>query len=893
MARVARYTVVKALTLLITVAAGLYLTILVVNLGGYVDEIFRSQITEAISAQIRTGWLRTVPEPERSEQIAAAQWAMEEAQGLHQPFLLRSVRWLVSAMTFDLGLGQAAGFTWWNPAPVHKMVLERLPYTLVLLGSANLLLFVGSVSAALALSGKHGELLDRLAALLQSLTSAPSWIHGVVLTIVLAGELQWLPYPKRYDILPPQMTLPLVLAMAKQMIMPALAILTSGFFQGLYAWRSYFLIGRYEDYVELAAAKGLSDRTIERQYILRPALPYVLTSFAVMMIGAWQGTIALEKVFLWPGVGNLFLAAVSALSTPLILAVVVVFAYMLAITVFLLDIVYALVDPRVRVGSGSPTLRPARRRLGWGRRRLSEPGKEPAPACSLARRVEAAASALPAVAADGTAKAALARGRRRPAWRSSTALPVLREVARQPAAVLGSLFVLVLLAASLYTVVAIPYEEAVADWRAQRGDGSRATWYRNPKNALPAWVNWFRRDKLPGTILMSSLEGGAGKEAGGMPVSSRRLGNLTVAGGAVQKEVGGFAEGSRPITLTFAFDYPFTEFPQEVVLYLEAEYGAKKPFAPLRLIAPDGRVLDLGTLSASSALNLHYLSQESRLQRSYGERTVIQGLFGDPAADQARSLQGIYQFVIEGLVFEEASDLDAELVVHGSVSGLAGTDAWRRDLMLPLLWGTPVALAFGLLAALGTTLFSMAVSALGVWYGGWVDGLVQRLTELNMILPVLPMAVLVFLMVSKTIWAILGIVVLLNIFGSSIKSYRAAFLQMRDAPYVEAAQTYGASNRRIILRYLVPRILPLMIPQIVLLIPAYVYYEATLAFLGVSDPYLPTWGKMIYDAMTSGVFAENYYWALEPIVLLALTSLAFAGVGFALDQVLNPRLRER
>jgi peptide/nickel transport system permease protein len=89
----------------------------------------------------------------------------------------------------------------------------------------------------------------------------------------------------------------------------------------------------------------------------------------------------------------------------------------------------------------------------------------------------------------------------------------------------------------------------------------------------------------------------------------------------------------------------------------------------------------------------------------------------------------------------------------------------------------------------------------------------------------------------------------------------------------------------------VPRIMPLLIPQLVILIPTYVFFEVTLAFLGVGDPFLPTWGKIVYDAIAQGAFQGHYYWLLEPIGLMMLTGLAFAMVGFALDSILNPRLR--
>jgi len=208
------------------------------------------------------------------------------------------------------------------------------------------------------------------------------------------------------------------------------------------------------------------------------------------------------------------------------------------------------------------------------------------------------------------------------------------------------------------------------------------------------------------------------------------------------------------------------------------------------------------------------------------------------------------------------------------------------------LWGIPLALVFGLLAAIGSTFTTLIIAATGVWFGGWVDEVIQRITEINLVLPFLPILIMVGTFYSRSIWAVLGVVILLNIFGGGIKAFRANFLQIREAPYIEAAQSYGASNFRIIFRYLVPRLIPLTIPQLVNLVPGFVFLEATLAVLGLGDPVLPTWGKVIQNAYSNGaLYLGYYYWILEPAVLLMLTGLAFAMLGFSLDRIFNPRLR--
>jgi len=236
--------------------------------------------------------------------------------------------------------------------------------------------------------------------------------------------------------------------------------------------------------------------------------------------------------------------------------------------------------------------------------------------------------------------------------------------------------------------------------------------------------------------------------------------------------------------------------------------------------------------------------------------------------------------------------MQAEFVFFGQVFGLAGTDHQRRDLTLPLLYGVPIALAFGLLAALGTSVLTMIIAAVGAWYGGWVDELIQRITEINLVLPFLSILIMVGTFYSRSLWVILGVTVLLSIFTGGIKGYRAVFMQVKESPYIEAARAYGSSDMRVIFKYLIPRMIPLLLPGLVLAVPAFVFLEASLAVLGIGDPVLPTWGKIINDANTNAALYKGlYYWVLEPAVLLMITGLGFAMLGFALDRIFNPRLR--
>ena len=440
-----------------------------------------------------------------------------------------------------------------------------------------------------------------------------------------------------------------------------------------------------------------------------------------------------------------------------------------------------------------------------------------------------------------------------------------RDILRYPSAVIGLVIIAGLVILSIYAVLTIPYSEASRLWR-----GGEDVWYQNPKIAPPEWVNWFRKDKLPKTVLMDSQQEDDDR---------------------VSKVVEPQADGSK-VTIAFLLDYQYDTFPQELILYFDAQFAEKLPFASVYWLTPDDREIRVGDFSVGGSFTYRF-SQDSKLQRRLKGQDPQRGLFmADPTAEPPVPLKGTYTLRIDGLTFEESADLDAEFVMHGRVAGWAGTDHLRRDLSIALLWGTPVALAFGLLAALGTTVTTMIIAAIGVWFGGWVDELIQRITEVNLVLPLLPILIMVGTFYSRSIWVILGVTILLSIFGGAIKTYRAVFLQVKESPYIEAARAYGASNMRIIFSYLIPRIIPMLIPQLVILIPTFVFLEASLAVLGLGDPVLPTWGKVINDARNEGApFQGLYYWVLEPSILLMLTGLAFAMLGFSLDRIFNPRLR--
>ena len=350
--RLARYTAVKVVTLFVTVVIGVYLTILIANMGGYVDRIRRGQIQEEVFTLLGSNQeFQRLPVEQRNAQVAELVRLREERLGLNRPFVVRSFSYLSDALT--LNLGRAEQLTSDSGSKqVRLIILERLPPTLLLFATSNLIAFFLSISAALSLSRTYGSLIDRLIIALSPTSSAPGWFFGLFLILIFAAVLGVLPFGGMVDAPPPESTLKYALSLGEHLILPVSALLLSTIFGAIYAWRTYFLIYSSEDYVEMAKARGASAREIERRYILRPTLPNIITNFALTLISLWQGAIILETVFNWPGLGRLFFRAVGQYDTPVIVGSTVIYAYLLAITVLILDFVYALVDPRVRIGGG-------------------------------------------------------------------------------------------------------------------------------------------------------------------------------------------------------------------------------------------------------------------------------------------------------------------------------------------------------------------------------------------------------------------------------------------------------------------------------------------------------------------------------------------------------------
>ncbi len=463
---------------------------------------------------------------------------------------------------------------------------------------------------------------------------------------------------------------------------------------------------------------------------------------------------------------------------------------------------------------------------------------------------------------------------------------IVREALSYKSGAAGVGILIFLAALSIYAVIAIPYDEAIRMWR-----GQEAMWLDNPRTAAPEWIQFFSVKKLPKTIVLDSRTRS--------PYVSK-----------AEVEMPGL--NMKKVIIEFRFVYDFDELPSELNIFFFSNFsGAGAPLVTINWVKPSAETITMAKYGLRAPDDRLYVSISDSILRTltnlYSEKypvntserlTVLKLLFGkvDGASLESGEFEvekGTYRLILEALVFGVQTSFDAKAVVYGTIHGPAGTDHLRRPLEIALLWGTPIALAFGLTASLLTTFIQLVIATVSGWYGGWVDSLIQRITEVNMVLPFLPFLIMISVFYKVDIWVILAVVIALSIFGGGIKSTRALVMQIKEYPYIEAARAYGASDFRVILLYIIPKILPPVIPGLVSAVPGYVFLEAALAFLGLGDPFLPTWGKILNDANTNGALYRGlYYWVLEPAAMLMLTSFAFAFLGFALDKIVNPRLRE-
>jgi len=217
-----------------------------------------------------------------------------------------------------------------------------------------------------------------------------------------------------------------------------------------------------------------------------------------------------------------------------------------------------------------------------------------------------------------------------------------------------------------------------------------------------------------------------------------------------------------------------------------------------------------------------------------------------------------------------------------------GTDANGRDLLVRLAYGGRISLAVAVLASVTLLVIGGVVGSVAGYFGGLVDAVAMRVVDVLLCIPSLPLLILVFAVYRPGPYGLALFIAVLGWAGAA-RLVRAEVLSLRTRDYVDAARVSGASSGWIILRHILPNIVPLLIVALSLALPGLILLEAGLSFLGfgVQIP-IPSWGNMLENARE--YFARSWHNVFIPGFMIFLTVLAIALVGNGVRDALDPRL---
>jgi peptide/nickel transport system permease protein len=221
-----------------------------------------------------------------------------------------------------------------------------------------------------------------------------------------------------------------------------------------------------------------------------------------------------------------------------------------------------------------------------------------------------------------------------------------------------------------------------------------------------------------------------------------------------------------------------------------------------------------------------------------------------------------------------------------------GTTKMGRDVYSQVIAGTRVALVVGLVSAVMVTFIGTAIALISGYIGGWVDDLLMRITDIVYGIPFLPFAMIMVALLGPSIWNIIFAIVLIT-WRTTTRVIRSEVLTLKERTFIQAAKLSGASPLRIMFRHIAPNVLPLSLVFGSLALGWAIITEASIAFLGYGDPLLMSWGKVLFTAYVAQATTEAWWWVVPPG--LAITLLVMSGffLSRSLEEILNPRLRER
>lgn len=222
-----------------------------------------------------------------------------------------------------------------------------------------------------------------------------------------------------------------------------------------------------------------------------------------------------------------------------------------------------------------------------------------------------------------------------------------------------------------------------------------------------------------------------------------------------------------------------------------------------------------------------------------------------------------------------------------------GTDNFGRSVLTLTIWGSRISLLVGLFATAISMLIGSVIGIVAGYFGRWPETVLMRLTDWFLVIPFLPLAIVLASVLGRSMVVII-VVIGITSWPSTARIIRAQVLSVKTRPYVERSRALGSSNWHLTTRHILPNVAPLIFANTVLTVAIAILSETTLSFLGLGDPLSISWGTILEFAFSAGAAgAGQWWWLIPPGLAIVFVVLAFTLCGFALDEILNPKLRER
>jgi peptide/nickel transport system permease protein len=345
----ARTLALRAVTLVGVLLVVLVLLVVTLGATGFSDRILTAVVSEELRG-LRTGLATTIRDPDELERaLEARREDLVQFYGLDRAWHSRLPATVLRVITLDLGEARTLRSFEGSPR-VSDIVLERLPNTMLLLTTSLFITAVIGLAVGVKMATQVGSKTDRAVSFASAVSFAlPAWWSGILLILVLSFYLGWLPSGGMYSTPPPLGGFDRFTDLLWHAALPILTLVLVSVGPYLYSVRTMTLNVAQEDHVAVARAKGIPENAVMRRHILRVAAPPIVTGLIFSLVGSLSGSILVETVFSWQGMGSLYFQAVAGSPDEgVIVALTFIFTLLYVVARFTLEVLYLLLDPRVR-----------------------------------------------------------------------------------------------------------------------------------------------------------------------------------------------------------------------------------------------------------------------------------------------------------------------------------------------------------------------------------------------------------------------------------------------------------------------------------------------------------------------------------------------------------------